>query len=92
LTFRAIEAQSLADRGVRLIARGQGIISLEARLFALSGRLVKSQRAFGHTLTLTGQDDQGRPLAGGVYLYLVTVKGADGQTISSEVKKLVVMR
>ena len=92
LTFRAIEAQSLADRSVRLVARGQGIVSLEARVFTLSGRLVRTQVAFGHTLTFARQDNQGQSLANGVYLYIVTVKSADGQQISSEVKKLVVMR
>jgi hypothetical protein len=31
-------------------------------------------------------------LANGVYLYVVTVKGANGQVINSEVRKLVILR
>ncbi len=34
----------------------------------------------------------GQPVPNGVYLYVVTVQGADGQTVTSKIEKLVVLR
>ena len=34
----------------------------------------------------------GAPVANGVYLYRVTVEGADGSTVTSRVQKFVVVR
>jgi hypothetical protein len=38
LAVRTIETQALGSQGVRLVARGQGIVGLEARVFDLSGK------------------------------------------------------
>jgi hypothetical protein len=92
LTVRAIEAQTLSDGGLRLTARGENISGLEAEIFDLSGRVVFHQVTNGTTLTFSGLSAGGRPLANGVYLYIATVKGADGQTFTTEVKKLVLLR
>jgi hypothetical protein len=70
---------------------GSGIAASELRLYSLSGELV-AQVQGRNTLRVTALSREGRPLANGVYLYIVTVKGTNGQTITSDVKKLVVMR
>ncbi len=92
LRVRAVEAQTLSDGGLRLIARGENISGLGAQIFDLSGRVVFHQVTNGTTLTFSGLSAGGRPLANGVYLYIATVKGPDGQTFTTEVKKLVVLR
>ena len=92
LQVRAIEAQALNDGGLRLVARGQNISGLEMQIFDLSGRALFHQTTSGTTLTFRGLSADGRPLANGVYLYIATVKGMDGQTFTSAVKKLVVLR
>lgn len=92
LQVRSIEAQTLSDHSVRFVASGQGITGIEAQVYDLSGQLIFDQATNGPTMTFRGLNAEGRPLANGVYLYVLTVKGADGQTAISEVKKLVVLR
>jgi len=71
---------------------GSGIAGLDLAVYDLSGRLVASQQANGNRLVFRVLASNGQPLANGVYLYTVTVRGADGQTIRTEVRKLVVLR
>jgi hypothetical protein len=79
-------------RGVVFEARGQGIASLGVEIYSLSGERIFAREVSGTQLTWTQSTDDGRPVANGVYLYVVTVKGADGQVLQSEVRKLVVLR
>jgi len=58
----------------------------------LAGVKVFEQETFGNTLEFHALDDGGRPLANGVYLYMVTVKGFNGEMLRSEVRKLVIER
>jgi hypothetical protein len=48
--------------------------------------------AGGPRLMITLADKAGRRMANGVYLYLITVRGINGETITSEVRKLVLLR
>jgi hypothetical protein len=91
LQVRSIEARTLDTHSVRFVAEGQGIVGMEAQVFDLSGKLVFDQETIGTTLTFSGLGTDGRPLANGVYLYLVNVRGADGETITSEVRKLIIL-
>ena len=70
------------------MVEGVGVASVEARVWNLAGSLVFSDSASGNVLALATE----APLANGVYLYTVAVKGYDGSVIRSEVKKLVVLR
>ncbi|MGQ9733222.1 MAG: PKD domain-containing protein [Candidatus Zipacnadales bacterium] len=73
-------------------AEGSSIVTIDLRLFALDGRLVLEGSASGSHLQLEPLDARGRPLANGVYLYLITARLADGTTVRSEVRKLVILR
>ncbi len=92
LQVRSIEARTLDTHSVRFVAEGQGITGVEAQIFDLSGKLVFDQATTGTALTFRGLNTDGRQLANGVYLYLVNVRGTGGETITSEVRKLVILR
>ncbi len=83
---------SQVGSGLELQVLGRGIGHSELRLYDLAGTLVAQARGRGNRLHLATLGRQGRPLANGVYLYIVTVKGADGQATSSEVRKLLLLR
>ncbi len=83
---------SAQGSSIRLQVAGSAIESTELRLYTLAGRLIVQAQGTGNRLRLMALSREGRPLANGVYLYIVTVKSADGQMITSEVKKLVVLR
>jgi hypothetical protein len=65
-----------------------GIAQTTVRVFSLTGKLVFSQTAQGNVVPFSAAAE----LANGVYLYVVTVQGADGQTVTSKIAKLVVLR
>jgi hypothetical protein len=92
LQVRSITARTLDTHSVRFVAEGQAITGIEAQVFDLSGKLVFDQHTTGTTLTFRGLGADGRPLANGVYLYIVSVRGIDGSTVGSEVRKLVLLR
>ena len=65
---------------------------LSIAVFRLDGRLVFRTDWIQNGFIWYGQDMQGRPLANGVYLYVVRVRGFDGREYVSEVRKLVIVR
>jgi hypothetical protein len=76
-----------------LQVRGQAIASTRLQVFDSQGRLVyDSDFVPGSNIYWEAQGARGRPLANGIYLYVVTVRGFDGRIIQSEVKKFVVLR
>ncbi len=89
----ALQAIRLVIQGAaaELSVHGLGISSSEVRLFSLAGALVVDARGSGDTLRFLLRTAEG-PLANGVYLYQVTVRGPDGQTTSSEVRKVLILR
>lgn len=89
-----VKALSPSSRGGPITFRveGLGIAQASLEVYSLSGRKVFAAAFKGNTLEWYMQDDSGRPLANGVYLYAVTVKGYDGSVIKSEVRKLVILR
>lgn len=62
------------------------------QIFSLSGDPIFTQQTAGTRLTWNWRAQRGETVANGVYLYTVTVRGADGQVLRSEVKKLVILR
>jgi hypothetical protein len=74
------------------VANGQGIEGMGVEIYGLSGNVVFNQEVAGNHLSWSQTTTSGAPLANGTYLYVVKVKGTNGQTLSSTVKKLVVVR
>lgn len=89
--LEAIRVES-QRRGMTFLAQGQGITSLKVEIFNLAGRRIFAQEAAGAQLAWDLKTSEGRPLPNGVYLYVVTVRGLEGQMLRSEVRKLVVLR
>jgi hypothetical protein len=74
-------------------AVGDGIASLQVELFDLSGRKVfDSGEVQGNTFIWNLQNNAGRWLANGVYLYVVRVRGFNGKIYTSEARKLAIWR
>jgi hypothetical protein len=74
-------------------AVGDGIASLQVELFDLSGRKVfDSGEVQGNTFIWNLQNNAGRWLANGVYLYVVRVRSFNGKIYTSEVRKLAIWR
>ncbi len=68
------------------------ISSVQIQVFNLQGRLLIQEHNGGREVRFDLLDSQARALPNGIYLYIVTARGFDGQTWRSEVKKLVVLR
>ncbi len=91
--FGVSAVQAFAAKGALTVkAQGVGIQGVRVQLFDLAGRTVLDEGASGRQLRVRLLDEQGRPLANGVYLYVVEVKGVDGRVIRTDVRKLVVLR
>lgn len=73
-------------------AHGQGLTSLGVEVFNLSGERVFAQQTLGRQLVWNLSTNNGRPVANGIYLYVIKVKGYDGKVIRTEVRKLIVKR
>lgn len=82
----------LGRSGVEFTLRGAGIASWGVEIYALDGRRLFARETTGTKLYWNYLDMDGSPVANGVYLYMVTVRGADGRVERSRVKKLVVLR
>jgi hypothetical protein len=61
-------------------------------LYDLRGRKVVEASSKSSHLRLEALDAQGRPLANGVYFYVVTYTGVDGSVAITHIKKLVLLR
>jgi hypothetical protein len=82
----AVKAITLSQQPVRtsgayFAVEGVGIAQTTVRVFSLTGKLVFSQTAQGNVVPFSAAAE----LANGVYLYVVTVQGADGQTVTSKI-------
>jgi hypothetical protein len=89
----AVKAITLSQQPVRtsgayFAVEGVGIAQTTVRVFSMTGKLVFSQTAQGNVVPFSAASE----LANGVYLYVVTVQGADGQTVTSKIAKLVVLK
>jgi hypothetical protein len=83
-----LSQQPVRSSGAYFIVEGVGIAQTTVRVFSMTGKLVFSQTAQGNVVPFSAAAE----LANGVYLYVVTVQGADGQTVTSKIAKLVVLR
>lgn len=77
----------------RFTVLGTGIAAVRVQVFDLSGqRVFTSDWAPGASLEWRLLNARGQPVANGVYLYLIEVRGYSGQTSRSRVQKLVVLK
>lgn len=81
-----------APAGWQVEVLGQGVGETELEIYDLAGGRRFAQRVPGHALSWNGLDAQGRPLANGTYLVVVTVWGQDGTSWHSRVVKRVLLR
>ena len=85
-------ALSSERSGATFRVQGAGVSGFQVRVYSLTGKLVfDSGMVYGPALRWNYLSNDGQPLANGVYLYTVTVQGADG-IYRSELKKLAVLR
>jgi parallel beta-helix repeat protein len=84
-----VKLWAYAENGaIRFMALGPAIEGLSVQVFDLAGKLIfDSGLVPGNMLVWRNY-----AVANGVYLYIITVRGYDGQVIRSEVRKLVVLR
>lgn len=92
LSVQGIRVAQRSPHSLALFVRGAGIKSVTLEIYDALGRKVYTEVAFGPRLEFHGLGDRGELLANGVYFYVVTVQGYNGQTVRSEVKKLAVLR
>jgi hypothetical protein len=85
-------ALSSTHRATTFVVDGQGIDAMGVEIFGLDGQRVFAQQAAGTRLTWNLSAENGQSVANGVYLYVVTVRGSNGQALRSNVQKLVVLR
>jgi hypothetical protein len=83
-------SQSLGAYTLRV--EGQNIAGGRLRVYSLTGLKVIEREFTGNLLQFSATSDSGRPLANGVYLYVVQVWGRSGEVWQSEIGKLVILR
>jgi len=92
VTLERAEHRALG-RVIRFRAQGMGIAEISVHVFNLAGNAVfASSWQQGTELDWPALTGDGRPLANGVYLYVISVRGLDGSLVRSHVQKLVILR
>lgn len=71
---------------------GTGLTGVQVEFYDLQGRKIAEAASENGQLRLTTLNRDGRPLANGVYLYVLTYKGPDGLVIRDRIGKLVLQR
>lgn len=81
----------LAQRdGIQFKLLGQGTREFSVQVFDLSGRPVYMSDWMSTSVLWKLQNDKGQRIAKGVYLYVVTVRGPNGQITRTKLQKLIV--
>lgn len=73
-------------------AQGTGIAKITVNVYDLSGRLMAAVSANAKQVVWDGRTTAGASLSAGVYLYTVTAEGRQGETATSRVLKMVILR
>ncbi len=90
-----LERAEHRSRGHTILFRadGSGITEISVQVFNLAGKAVfVSEWQKGTELHWLALTEDGRFLANGVYLYVLSVRGADGSLVRSRIQKLVILR
>jgi hypothetical protein len=83
---------NLATSATTFSVAGHGIERMSVEIFGLNGASISSQESTGTELMWNQTTARGAPVANGTYLYVINVASADGEILSSEVGKLVIIR
>lgn len=92
LSVHSVQALAQDNGAFRFRAEGTGIAGMQVQVYNLAGTKLFDQETAGNSLMFQPFNNAGQPLANGVYLYTVTAKGFNGETIRSTVKKLAILR
>ncbi len=92
LEIRSVSAYPIDHTLWQLRVVGQGIASVRVEGFDLEGRKRFAAESAGSSLRWMPLDQSGRPLANGVYLYVVIVRGYSGEIWQSTIRKMMVLR
>lgn len=87
-----IEHRPLVSGGYRFLVQGRGITAIRASLYDLYGRKIFTSGPVDNNFEWHAQGQDGKRVANGVYLYVITVYGAQGQLVHSNVRRLIVLR
>lgn len=86
-------SSSQESGAVRFAAQGADVAAVKVEVFSLAGRLVyASDFTEGNVLRWNGLSNMGQPLANGVYLYVLTAKGRNGDVMRTQIQKVVILR
>jgi hypothetical protein len=91
MTLRSVELKQSGGQ-YRFEAQGYNIEGVQVQVYNLAGKQVFSAEAAGNSLSWNGLSSDGRRLANGVYLYVLTVKGTYGDIVQTKVQKLAILR
>jgi hypothetical protein len=81
-----------ADETVEFAVAGSAIASIEVRLYSLSGALLFHKAAAAPRLQLDLRAAGVPRPANGVYFYVITARGFDGETLRSRIQKFSLVR
>jgi len=94
-TLRAFDELAVAKRsdGFTFAALGSNVEAMRLEVFDIAGRkLYDSDFVAGNALSWNMLTDNGTRVANGVYLYVVTIRNANGEIVRSEIRKLAILR
>ncbi len=88
LLVQSIDLEQSSGAPKTFTVTGSGIEKTNVRIFTVSGATVFNETSNGPTVVFKNANQ----LSNGIYLYVVTVTGADGKTIQTQAHKFVLMR
>jgi hypothetical protein len=91
VTLQGVELKQSGGQ-YRFEAQGYNIEGVQVQVYNLAGKAVFSAESAGNSLSWNGLSTDGRRLANGVYLYVLTVKGTYGDIVQTKVQKLAILR
>jgi len=87
-----ITQRELGDHAIEFRAQSLNTQEMSVEIYGLNGQRVYSATSPSNSLVWRMQNNSGRPVANGVYLYIVSALDEQGNIVRSGVKKLLVMR
>jgi hypothetical protein len=82
---------SSSSAGITFGAQGDNIATLGVEIYALGGQSIYAATSRGSRLNWNRLTASGQSVANGVYLYVVNAYGQNGDIVSSEISKLVIL-
>lgn len=97
IELRAFEVQAFpnpvtGENDVAFTVQGEEIRDIRVAIYDLSGQQVFESGFVENGFQWNLQNNEGRTVANGVYLYVVRARGFNGEMFTSQVKKLVILR